>query len=105
MLEPIGMVGWHCRLWVIDEVGLVSPKVSHRRLQGPGWMTDVVRAERPHWLVIRRGVLRDGTAYAGAGAPFRSPAERDALIARYHVATVIHEDAGDQALEVWMRDS
>jgi len=103
LLEPIGMVGWRCPLKVIDEVGLVSPRVSRRRLQGPGWMTDVVAAEQPEWLVVRRSVLRSGAAYVGAGAPFRSDSERDALARRYHVVAVFNEEAGDQALEVLTR--
>ncbi len=103
LLEPIGMVGWRCKLRIIDEVGLVSPQVSRRRLQGPGWMADVIRAERPDWLVIRRGVLRDNAAFAGIGEPFRSTAERDSVAAHYVLATVVHEDTGDQALAVMSR--
>jgi hypothetical protein len=100
LLEPIGMVGWRCKLWVVDEVGLVSPQVSRRRLQGPGWMTDVIRDEKPDWLVMRRGALRDARAYAGVGKPFRSLVERDALLAGYSQATVIHPEGGDEALAI-----
>lgn len=103
-LEPIGIVGWDCKLRIIDEVGLVSPHVAKRRLQGPGWMTDVVRGERPDWLVVRRGVRRDLSAFAGVGAPFRDAAERDATLAAYTLRTTIHEEAGDGALEVWARN-
>src|SRR5262249_55599108 len=80
LLEPIGMVGYRCKLWVIDEVGLVSPQVSRRRLQGAGWMSDIIRSQRPDWIVIRRSELRDAKAFAGVGAPFRTLAERDAVI-------------------------
>ncbi len=103
MLEPIGMVGWRCKLIVVDEVGLVSPQVSRRRTQGPGWMTDIVASEKPEWLVIRQGVLREGTAYAGVGAPFRDLGERDALLATYPIVETIHADAGDQALAILRR--
>jgi len=103
LLEPIGMVGWRCRMRIVDEVGLVSPQVAERRLQGAGWMTDVVASERPDWLVLRRGVMKEGRAFAGAGEPFRNTDERDALLKRYHVATVVLEDAGDHALEVLRR--
>jgi hypothetical protein len=103
MLEPIGMVGYSVPLTVIDEVGLVSPEVARRRLAGPGWYTDVVDARRPEWLVVRRGVLRGGQAFAGAGAPFRGAAERDALLQRYTVSTVVDTMSGDQALIVLRR--
>ena len=41
------------------------------------------RARAPDWIVVRRGVLGGTEAFAGAGAPFRSAAERDALFAGY----------------------
>lgn len=103
MLEPIGMVGYEAPVRIVDEVGLVSPAVARRRLEGAGWYADVVGVERPEWLVIRRGVLRSGAGFAGAGAPFRSSAERDTLLARYELATVIDEVAGEAALVVLHR--
>lgn len=103
MLEPIGLVGFRNPVVVIDEVGLVSPDVARRRLQGPGWYTDVVTEKRPDWLVVRRGVLANGESFAGAGAPFRSPAERDTLLATYESMTVIDEHAGDRALLILRR--
>jgi hypothetical protein len=102
-LEPIGMVGWGCRLRVIDEIGLVSPKVAARRKQGDGWYADVVADQNPDWLVTRRGILAGaggGEAFAGAGRPFRTAAERDALLARYHLLATIHPEAGDNAMEI-----
>jgi hypothetical protein len=83
MLEPIGMIGYACPVTVIDETGLVSPEVAKRRLQGPGWYTDVVAGRRPRWLVLRRGVVESAQGFAGAGRPFRDTAERDALLTRY----------------------
>ena len=103
MLEPIGMVGWRCKLWVIDQVGLVSPAVSRRRLQGAGWMADVIGAERPDWLVLRKSELSSAEAFAGAGALFRRTSERDSVLARYSLATLVHPAAGDQALAVLAR--
>lgn len=103
MLEPIGIVGYQTHLVVLDEVGLVSPRIAARRLQGPGWMNDVVTAEDPEWLVIRRGVLQSGEAFAGAGAPFRSATERDGMLARYGMATVQNDAAGEAALAVLRR--
>ena len=49
---------------VVDEVGLVSPAVAKRRLQGPGWYADVAGAERPDWMVTRRAAI------TGAGYGF-----------------------------------
>jgi hypothetical protein len=103
MLEPIGIIGYRNPLRVVDEVGLVSPEVARRRLQGPGWYADVADRERPDWIVIRRGVARRGTAFAGAGAPFRDLAERDSLFARYRLVDVADDRSGDLALEIYRR--
>ena len=104
MLEPIGIVGWQSPVVVVDEVGLVSPAVARRRLEGPGWYTDVAETERPDWIVIRRSALTGTAAFAGAGAPFRSPAERDALFARYAQSTIVDEQAsGENALVILQR--
>ena len=105
LLEPIGIVGYRAKLTVLDEVGLVSPRIAKRRLEGPGWMSDVIGAERPEWLVIRRGVLERMEAFAGTGAPFRSATERDGVLARYQVATTVAEDSGPSALVVLRRRS
>lgn len=104
MLEPIGLVGWRTPVVIVDEVGLVSPNVAKRRLQGPGWYADVVDGERPDWIVIRRAALAGSAAFAGAGAPFRSPEERSALFTRYAQSTIVDEKAaGENALVVLRR--
>jgi hypothetical protein len=82
-LEPIGHIGYVSRLRVIDEVGLVSPEVPKRRRAGPGWYTDIVRAHRPEFLVVRPGLIDRNLALAGIATPFRSLAERDTLFAEY----------------------
>jgi len=102
-LEPIGLIGYKCPLVVVDEVGLVSPEVARRRVQGPGWYTDVLAAQRPDWLVIRRSLLTKSAAFAGRHAPLRDLAELDSLNARYSVEATIAADAGDQALLVLRR--
>jgi hypothetical protein len=96
MLEPIGIVGWQNPVVIVDEVGLVSPAVAKRRLRGPGWYADVAAAERPDWIVIRRGALAGAAAFAGAGAPFRGAAERDTLFSHYVQAALVDEQAGGE---------
>jgi hypothetical protein len=103
LLEPIGFIGYHCPLRVVDEIGLVSPWVARRRVQGPGWYTDLLQRERPEWLVVRRTFLKSGEVWAGAGAPFRSPAERDSLLAHYQTVSGTDEEAGDLSLAVLRR--
>lgn len=100
MLEPIGIVGWSCPLRVVDEVGLVSPAVAKRRLQGAGWFTDTVEREKPDWLVVRRRELEEIEGFAGAGAPFRNVGERDSLLTKYEKATVIAQSPGPS--ELWI---
>jgi len=103
LLEPIGIIGYQTPLRVIDEVGLVTPRVAARRRAGDGWYTDIVAAERPDWLVIRQGVLRTGQAFAGHGLPFRDKVERDTLVARYEQQFAANPDGGDNALLVLHR--
>jgi hypothetical protein len=103
MLEPIGLIGYLCPLTVIDETGLVSPGVAKRRLEGPGWLADLVAAERPEWLLMRRRELRDSLSFAGVGTPFRSAAERDSMLAHYRITAVENPDAGDLALALMRR--
>ncbi len=82
-LEPIGMVGFRAPVRVLDEVGLVSPEVARRRRAGPGWYFDIVRTHAPRWLVVRPDLLATGSAFAGAGAPFRSEYEQGLLLQSY----------------------
>ena len=104
MLEPIGMIGFRVPAVVVDEIGLVSPQVARRRLQGPGWYADVIASERPDWLIVRRGVLEGGQAFAGAGAPFRGAVERDAVRAAFEVVGVADSSvSGEMALLVLRR--
>lgn len=103
LLEPIGMIGYSAPVRVIDEVGLVSPRVAERRKTGAGWYADVTAGERPEWLVVRYGVMRTGTAFAGAGAPFRSASERDSTFAAYQLEARTEEQIGDQTLMILHR--
>jgi hypothetical protein len=100
MLEPIGIIGWSCPIRVVDEVGLISPAVARRRMQGPGWFTDTVVRETPDWLVVRRRELESSAGFAGRGAPFRTSGERDSLLAGYEKETVIPDDSSPS--EIWI---
>ena len=103
LLEPIGMIGYSCRLRIVDEIGLVSPEVAARRKRGDGWMADVIAREHPDWLLTRRGILEGangGAAFAGRGRPFRDDAERVRTLAAYTRLAVVDPEAGDQALEI-----
>ena len=102
-LEPIGIIGFRCPFLVIDEIGLVSPAVAKRRLQGPGWYADIAAAGKPDWLVVRRDFASSGVAFAGAGAPFRSAAERDGLFALY--AEVPPAEFGGGTLAIYRRSA
>ncbi len=93
LLEPIGIVGWLAPVRIVDEIGLVSPAVAARRARGPGWYTDVAARYRPDWIVVRRRLLDGLDAFAGAGAPFRSAAERDTLFAGYRALATFDEAA------------
>lgn len=101
-LEPIGMVGFRAPVRVTDEVGLVSPEVARRRMGGPGWYFDIVRAHAPRWLVIRPDLLLTGSAFAGAGAPFRSEHERSVLLQSYELVWP-EQPTGEHALQVFRR--
>jgi len=106
LLEPIGMIGYYAPVVVIDEVGLVTPRVAARRLEGPGWYSDIVTRERPEWLVVRASVVRSGEVFAGTGAPFRSAEERRAVLSGYEEVTRTGAaDAGDAALLILKRRS
>jgi len=54
MLEPIGIVGWRNPVVVVDEVGLVSPAVARRRLQGPRWYADEQTGGENALVILRR---------------------------------------------------
>lgn len=103
MLEPIGIIGYSAPVRIVDEVGLVSPHVAKRRQQGAGWYADIAAAEHPDWLVMRYGMYRSGATFAGKGAPFRSVAERDSLLARYRAVAQGEQTMGENSLIVLQR--
>ena len=92
LLEPIGIIGWLSGLRVVDEVGLVTPWVAEERTRGDGWYARVLETTEPDYLVYRRDWLEGGVAWAGAGSPFLSEAQRDSALASYEV---VRHRAGD----------
>ncbi len=103
-LEPIGTIGYACtNLRILDEVGLVSPVVSRRRAKGEGWYADILDTQKPTWLVVRAGFLRNGNAFVGTSAPFRNEAERARMRTDYQLVTQMSETSSDQTLEILYR--
>ena len=104
LLEPAGVIGWRCRsLRVLDDVGLVTPRASESRRRGPGCHADLLEATRPDWLVIRAGLLRGGSAFAGATAPFTDIDQRRRLLAPHEFVSRGDSTAGEQALVAFHR--
>lgn len=70
MLEPIGHVGYHSGLRVLDTVGLVSPEVLRFWTpQNRAPMREIALAYRPEWCVLRPGELGhiiEAEGYVGA---------------------------------------
>ena len=102
-LEPIGIVGFRVPARIIDETGLVTPAVSKRRLQGPGWYADIAATMRPDFLLVRAGTLQNADGFAGIGRPFRDRSERDSLMARYTRVAVIDSTGGANAMMLLQR--
>lgn len=103
MLEPIGIVGYSAPVVIIDEIGLVTPSVMRRRLEGAGWYADVVARERPDWLLVRGNLFAGGEAFAGAGAPFRNSIEREGLLAHYARYALVDSTPGSVGLVMFRR--
>ena len=106
MLEPIGIVGWFSELRVVDEVGLVTPRIARERRAGDGWYARVLAHEKPTYMVIRRNWLAGDVAWAGLGAPFVSDAQRDSALADYEPVRARVDErlpAGSAALRIYRR--
>lgn len=104
LLEPAGVVGWQCiTLRVMDDIGLVTPMAVVMRRRGAGWYADLLSAVRPDWLVVRAGLLRGRSAFAGRNAPFRDMDEGRRSLAPYEFMTAGDSTAGDQALIIFHR--
>jgi hypothetical protein len=87
MLEPIGEIGWVSKLYVHDEVGLVSPRVLEYRRRFDGsdaWFLQYVKDVRPTYIVLQSREIRDNRLFLGHGdGIFRSEIERQWFFAHY----------------------
>jgi hypothetical protein len=70
MLEPIGEIGWVSKLYVRDEVGLVSPRSLEYRRRFDGsdaWFLQYVKDVRPTSIVLQSREIRDNLLFLGHG--------------------------------------
>lgn len=81
LAEPLGMIGWTAPVYMVDEVGLVSPQIAEWRA-GAGWYARSLVHYRPRWLVVRKSALEAGT-FAGRGAMWTSMRQRDDMLTDY----------------------
>ena len=82
MLEPVGIIPYVAHRVPIDECGLLTPWVAERRRLGDGWRTDIIDQWKPQFLVFRYRELL-GIEFSGVGRAWRSPEERDRIMADY----------------------
>jgi hypothetical protein len=87
MLEPIGIIGYRSGFRVVDEVGLVTPRIADERRRGSGWYARVIARERPDYVVFRRDWLKGGVSWAGIGEPFVSDAQRESTMSAYAIVS------------------
>jgi hypothetical protein len=81
--EPIGYIGYYSHRRILDEVGLVSPKVIPFTRRGAGWFGAVVKTYRPDYVVERPFFLTKNKTLITNVPMFASPAERDWFWANY----------------------
>ena len=87
MLEPIGEIGWASKLYVHDEVGLVSPRVLEFRRrfgESDAWFLQYVKDVRPTYIVLQFQEIPDNLLFLGHGdGIFRNDMERQWFFAHY----------------------
>jgi hypothetical protein len=87
MLEPIGEIGWVSKLYVHDEVGLVSPRILEYRKRFDGsdaWFLQYVKDVRPTYIVLQSREIRDNLLFLGHGdGIFKNDVERQWFFAHY----------------------
>lgn len=59
-LEPLGYIGYHSRLKMLDFPGLSAPEVSDLVRAGHRAFADLIRRLRPEWVVLRGHEYVDG---------------------------------------------
>ena len=91
-LEPIGYIGYYAGIErrIIDEIGLVAPKITEIRREGPGWYARALRMATPDYLVQYRAALEEN-ASEGTGDPLFKNREEE-LLFRSQYTTVTEFD-------------
>jgi hypothetical protein len=75
--EALGYIGYYSRRRILDEVGLVTPRMIPLNRAGDGWFGTMLRAERPEYVVERYYYLaRNETLLTGVRM-FATETDRD----------------------------
>jgi hypothetical protein len=76
-LEPVGYIGYFAGpdVRIIDEVGIISPPITHIRRKGPGWYIKAIRKLKPDYIVQYTRSLRENIAEGGNSKLFVSSKE------------------------------
>ena len=100
MLEPIGYIGYHSRLRVLDIIGLVSPQVipCYRSTEANP-LACIVERNRPDWLVLRTAERR--SLDPAARAPYEGGS--GTLFGEYRWVRGFPDPAAGPAFEVYRR--
>src|SRR5262249_44387711 len=82
-MEPIGYIGYYSRRRVLDEIGLVSPRMIPFTRAGAGWFGRAMRAFRPEFIVERPYYLRENLTINTRVPMFASDEDRAWFNANY----------------------
>jgi hypothetical protein len=75
--EPIGYIGFYSERPILDEVGLVSPRMIPLNRQGDGWFGKMIRAELPDYVVERYYYLHRNETLNSGVRMFASDSDRE----------------------------
>jgi hypothetical protein len=75
--EPIGYIGYYSGRPILDEVGLVSPRMIPLNRAGDGWFGKMLRAEQPDYVVERSYYLTCNQTLNSGVRMFATEADRE----------------------------
>jgi hypothetical protein len=81
--EPIGYIGYYSRRRIVDEVGLVTPRMIPINRAGDGWFGRMVRAEQPDYVVERYYYLEQNRTLLTGVRMFATSSDREWFFRRY----------------------